>query len=133
MFSNVRDYSEKPATRKNQTTKSKLFKNIVNNNNNPQQEEDEVNDEQLPILSPSLHPRTSGYSKNQDETVSSKTPPSSENESSEADDEVTDQDTASDKESESREVVKRAQTDRNLESTFSNLEDRKVVEFTPTE
>ena len=80
MFSSGRDYIERPATRKNQATKSNLFKSI-NHNNNPQQEEDEVNDDQLPILSSSFYPRTSGYSKYKDVAVTSKTPPSSENES----------------------------------------------------
>ena len=133
IFSRGRDYIERPATRNNQATKSNLIKSIVNNNNNPQQEEDEVNDDQLPILSPSSIPRTSGYSKYKDEAVTSKTPPSSENESSEADDEVNTQDPASDKESESREVVERAQTDRNLDSILPSLEDGEVVEFTPTD
>ena len=112
--------------------KSNLIKSIVNNNH-LQQEEDEVNDDQLPILSPSSIPRTSRYSMYQDEAVTSKTPPSSGNESSEADDEVTNQDQSSDKESESREVVERAQTDRNLDPILSSLEDGEVVEFTPTD
>ena len=115
MFSSGRDYRERPAKTQKQTMKSNLIKSIVNNNH-LQQEEDEVNVDQLPILSPSSIPRTSRYSMYQDEAVTSKTPPSSGNESSEADDEVTNQDQSSDKESESREVVERAQTDRNLDS-----------------
>ena len=120
MFSSGRDYSERPAMTQTQPSKSTLVKSIANKNNNHlQQEEDEVKDDQLPILSPSSIPRPSRYSKYQDEAVTSKTLQSSENESSEADDELSNLNPASDKKSESREVVERAQTDRNLETISS--------------
>ena len=86
MFSNGRAYSERSATKQNQASMSNLTKNIIKNNKmNLRQEKNEDNDEQLPILSTSTDPRTSRYAKYQDEAVTSKTPPSSGDESSEAD------------------------------------------------
>ena len=60
---------------------------------------DEENDEQSTILSPRSIPRTSRFAKYHDKAVTSKTPPSSEDESSEADDEVKNPTTSYSKES----------------------------------
>ena len=63
MFASGRDYVERPVTKQKQTANSDLIRSIVNKNNNnpsPMTTTHEVNDDQLPILSPNFIPRTSG-------------------------------------------------------------------------
>ena len=88
------------------------------------------------LTSPSPAPKTSGYKRYQDDAVTSKTPVISEDESSDNDDampSVPDTPTASDTESDEREVVELAPTDQHLKTNLTKSGRGEVMEFTPTD
>jgi hypothetical protein len=84
----------------------------------------------MPILSPNDNPRTSGYTRYQDDAVTSKTPKSSECESSDAEENTSMQ---CDTESEIEEVVEFTPTDSIPERNNPESGGGEVVEFTPTD
>ena len=98
-------------------------------NKSPPREGSQFKEQQLPtLISPSPAPRTSGYKRYQDDAVTSKTPETSEGESSD-NDEAMQGDTESDK----REVVEITPTDQSPKTILTKQGKGEVVEITPTD
>ena len=129
MFKHGKTSNEKPAIINSQTTTSSKSPASILKNKSSLREVSRLYDEQLPILiSPSPAPQTSGYKRYQDDAVTSKTPDTSEGESS-----INDEAMQSDTESDEREAVEFTRADRSLKTNRTKKEKGEVVEFTPTD
>ena len=89
----------------------------------------------LTLISPSPTSQTSGYKRYQEDAVTSKTPVTSDGESSDNDEAMLNHKmtSSSDTESYVREVVEFTPTDRNPETILTKSGRGEVVEFTPTD